>query len=146
MSIANVISIIALIVAVGGLMLQYYGVILKMKEDIAGMRSKCNPEQRAKDFSNLVSEVTQLSVKVAPFWEVVSTHIPQLLKMPHTLRKDDLLQKMVDRTLTYDEAVELQSLLDKEGTEQSKELQLAYKFALSLLNGKLSGGKDGWQL
>jgi len=83
--------IVSTIVAGVGFILQYFGVVLKIKEDIASLK-----------------------VKIDLFWTIVERDFPKILHSPHTPRFDFLLEAMESDTLARSDMKELYSLLNEE--------------------------------
>lgn len=58
--------------------------------------------------------IKAVEVKIEPFWHLVETQLPKLLHQDTALRKDGLLDKMASGKLTYEEAAELDGILENE--------------------------------
>lgn len=105
-----ILSLISLIVAVLGLSLQHFLIIGNIKERLAALETK--------------TEV---------FWRMAEKQMAKMLKQPTHRRKDDLLDKIIDDVpLTFEEAVELRTILRNE-IDGARELKLTYTFMLGRL-------------
>lgn len=83
--------ILAIIVSIVGLLFQYFGMHL-----------------------SLVQRVQSLETKTELFWKIVESRMPRLIAdspNPPVTRKNELLHKMEDHTLTVDEIKELICIL-----------------------------------
>jgi hypothetical protein len=79
------------IIAVAGLLITYFGFVLKVSE-----------------------RMTKVETKVDLFWKVIETNVGSLLKSPTHVEKDMLLDKLSHRELNIKEAETLRSILTDE--------------------------------
>lgn len=113
--------IMSLLATTIGLLLQYFMVILKMKEDFA------------KDISEIRSRMTALETKTELFWRCIENKVVDMLKSyPTNIDKDVLLDKFVSKEITLDEVIILKTILEGELKLAEKE-----KFGYVLILGRL---------
>jgi hypothetical protein len=92
----NYLSITAICISVIGLLIEHFVMIAGMQERIKG-----------------------LEVKIEPFWNYIDQQLPKLFHSPELQHKekDVLLEKMVDRQLTKEDAERLKEILKCEVLE-----------------------------
>jgi hypothetical protein len=106
-------SIIALTVL--GFIIQYFGIIVKMKE-----------------------QIRTLETKMELFWNMVGKNIGELLKTyPTYLAKDVLIDKMIDGVMTEEEARTLKTILIGEMEKDKPEKRLLYVLVIGRLEDLL---------
>jgi len=82
-----------------GLLLQYFTIILKIKEEMGGINVK----------------VSTLETKMELFWRCMENKVVDMIKtFPTNIKKDVLLDKMLTRDLILEEAVLLKTILEGE--------------------------------
>jgi hypothetical protein len=108
----------AILISFAGILYTYFGVVLKLKEDIG------NSNER----------LASLEVKTDLFWRCIENKAGDLLKtFPTDKEKDLLLDKLKERSLSLQEAEMLRTILDGEmGMDDSKD-----KFCYILLIARL---------
>ncbi len=108
------ISFTSLLATVIGLTMQYFGVIVGVKE-----------------------RLSKIEVKTDLFWGLVQQNLPNLLHADHTPRKDFLLGKMQEDKLTRDEMLELEKMLEEEMKHTAPDKILTYIFVIAALKRRL---------
>lgn len=102
--------IAAIVISIGGILFQYFGVIVGIQERIARLETK-----------------TEL------FWKCVEGNVLNILKSyPSNIGKDVLIDKMIHSELTLGEAQTLRMIL-KEEIKGTANLDWAYTLALGRL-------------
>jgi len=100
----------------------------------AGLASAIRHERR---LGKLEARISNLETKIEPFWNFLRQRLPEMLKGPN-LRKDALLAKYQDNSLSPIEAQELRTLLEKDFPRAN----IAKKIALGMLIEVLRGIED----
>ena len=128
----DIISIIALGLAIVIPMLQHFTTIGGIKADIQNIK-----DDNAR-FSKMCDKVISLETKITPFWNWIDKELPNIIK-GKSGRADTLLVKyMKNPGLTDDERWELVDLLKDKFNESGDKGE---KLALSLFILKLEGEK-----
>ena len=86
--------------------------------------------------ARLDRRLSNLEIKMEPFWKLVERSLPKLLMQPTHLHKDDLLQKMECKSLSYYEAVELKCILEEELIDENRR---EYRVVTILIITQLEG-------
>ena len=82
-----------------GLLLQYFTIILKIKEEMGGINVK----------------VSTLETKMELFWRCMENKVVDMIKtFPTNIKKDVLLDKLLTRDLILEEAMILKTILEGE--------------------------------
>jgi hypothetical protein len=139
-------GVIALIVSVLGLAWQYFGWVLSIRKDMGDMslsfkteigtfRQEINDKLSAQD-----SRLSRVEVKMELFWNAVGDAVKNLIKQPTHLRKDELMDKLMDKRetdISIGELMELKTILHCELPElkaQKSEKSIAYALALAYID------------
>jgi hypothetical protein len=139
-------GVIALIVSVLGLAWQYFGWVLSIRKDMGDMslsfkteigtfRQEINDKLSAQD-----SRLSRVEVKMELFWNAVGDVVKNLIKQPTHLRKDELMDKLLDKRetdISNSELMELKTILHYELPElkiQKSSQSLAYALALAYID------------
>jgi hypothetical protein len=101
-----------------------------------------------RELNGIKSRLTTVETKIEPFWQFVTTSIPDLLIKgkgnPEPLtRRDELLVRYRDRTILPHERDELLGLLEAEREQAKKENNVAILILLGLLIAALIAGSRG---
>lgn len=116
-------------ISVGGLALAYIKFIRDQEKRISSL------EERSKDFvemghkidalvssdKNEAERLKALEVKMELFWQAVQTSVISMLKHPTAKRKDELLDKLGDQSITVKELPELKELLKCDVVSKKKD-------------------------
>lgn len=125
----TLLPILALLISVTGLLYQHFGVIMKLKDDIAIIKT----------------DTATIKVQTDLFWHIIENRTADLLKSyPTHLSKDILIDKYKNRELSLSDAEELRTILNGE-QQQIKDNQFAYILTIARLEQVIyqlrSGGK-----
>lgn len=139
-------GLFALIVSLIGIIWQYFGWVLSIRKDMGTMALDWKTEcgvlvKEVNDKSNAQeSRLSRVEVKMELFWNAVGDVVKNLIKQPTHLRKDELMDKLLDKrdtNISNIELVELKSLLHSELPElkiQKSSQSLAYALALAYID------------
>ena len=125
----DLLSASGLVIAFGSIIFQIFLYNVKFRDDMNKMNEDTNEKIAAaclsiqKDMSLILSRLTNLEVKTDLFWRCIENKVVNTLKsFPTHLDKDILLDKLLERVLTIQEAETLRTILDcemKNNVEQS---------------------------
>jgi cell shape-determining protein MreC len=132
MDITVIIAMVAIFLTIVGLIVQHFGVISKIAQRVSSLETIC---ESIEDTTEIRERCASLETKVDLFWKLVEENVSELLKSPHNLHKDDLLDKLKAKELNLDEARELEQILDSE--VRDKALDGGSKLAYILVRGHL---------
>ena len=150
-------GILALIVSTIGLIWQYFGWIIGIRKDMGTMALNLKTEcgvliKEVNDRSTLQeSRLSRLEVKMELFWNAVGDAVKNLIKQPTHFRKDELMDKLLDKRdtdMSNVELVELKLILHSELPElkiQKSSQSLAYALALAYIDQILYDRDCLWQ-
>lgn len=111
MELGNLLAIVAISLTVVGFLVGWFGFV-----------------------GRILQRLSKLEVKVDLFWGMVEENISTILHSPNHPTKDDLLDKLKDKTLIATEAMELKEILRIEYSEAAdKTERLAYLLVLTRL-------------
>jgi hypothetical protein len=140
------IGVLALIISILGLAWQYFGWILSIRKDMGKMAVDCRTEIGA-EFKEIdtkllgyESRLARVEVKMELFWNAVGDVIKNMIKQPTHFRKDELMDKLLDKRetdISNTELSELKSILHSELPElkiRKSEKSLAYALALAYID------------
>jgi hypothetical protein len=105
--------VLAIIIAVAGLLYQHFGMITGIKERLIA-----------------------LETKVDLFWTAIESRVIEMLKSPNHLEKDELLDKLLHKEITLQEAQTLRTILNEELTHR-EEMDNGMRLAYALMIGRL---------
>jgi hypothetical protein len=147
------IGLLALIVSIIAIIWQYFGWILGIRKDMGTMALNWKTECGVlfKDVGVLVKDVndksnaqdtriSRLETKMELFWNAVGDVIKNMIKQPTHFRKDELMDKLLDKrdsNISNMELVELKTILHSELPElkiQKSSQSLAYALALAYID------------
>ena len=140
------IGLLALIVSIFGLTWQYFGWILGVRKDmgILALNWKTECGTLVKEVNDKLGlqdgRLAKLEVKMELFWNAVGDVIKNMIKQPTHFRKDELMDKLLDKrdtNISNAELVELKSILHSELPElkiQKSGQSLAYALALAYID------------
>lgn len=111
---------IRLYISLAGLLISICGLLWQHFKTIAGINER----------------LSTMETKIDLFWKAVEKHVVDLLKAPHTKRYDVLLDKLVQGTLTNEEARELKGYL----TNHLKTAKASKRLAMVLLLARIETG------
>jgi hypothetical protein len=92
-------------------------------------------EEHAKylvDVPQMRADIAKLLEGNQVFWKVIGPHMSSIIQSPHTLERDHLVRKMDEGSLTYEEALVLNSMLGHaldEATNNMDKVAFAFKLA-----------------
>ena len=92
-----------------------------------------------KTINSLDRRLTKMETKTNLLWKVVEREIPRLLKNPHSITKDRLLDKMSNKNLTLKEAVKLKGMLENEIRKKEGTIVIAYSLTIARLEQYIGG-------
>ncbi len=127
------ISVAALIVSVVGVLWQYFGVILRLKDEVHQIQDTLKS-----DVGKVKERLIRLETKTDLFWKTVEENVPRLLMHPHTARRDELLLRMSDGQLNASEIAELLHDLESSVSQEPRDLQLATILLIVRLKHRLA--------
>jgi len=128
MELKDFLPIIAIFVSITGLLYQYFGVILKIREDMGK-----DKESISKDIGEIKSKISSLETKTELFWRCIEGKVVDMLKTyPTNIDKDVLLDKFKENSLTIEEAERLRTALNCE-IQNTQDKQFAYILAIARL-------------
>lgn len=139
-------GILALLVSIIGIIWQYFGWIIGVRKDMGtmalGWKTECGVlvKDVSDKLTNQDSRLSRLEVKMELFWNAVGDVVKNLIKQPTHLRKDELMDKLLDKrdtNISNVELVELKSILHAELPElkiQKSSQSLAYALALAYID------------
>jgi hypothetical protein len=126
--IKTLLAILSMLISIIGLLYLHFGVIMKLKDDIAKVK-----DDNTKDLIEVNSKLDKMCVKTDLFWQIIEGKVVDVLKsFPTYLEKDILLDKLSDKSLTLSEAERLRTTLDGE-MKLTKDNQFAYILILARL-------------
>ncbi len=64
--------------------------------------------------SHIKERLASLETKVELFWSAIESKIVTMLKSPTHLRKDELLDKLLNHSISMEEAIELSRIMSEE--------------------------------
>ncbi len=105
---------IALLVSIGGLLIQYFGFVVKQNE-----------------------RISKLEVRSDLFWKALENRLADMLKSPSHLAKDVFLDKLKDNTITPEETATLRTMLLEEYNHHDVK-SLAAALLISRLDTKIT--------
>lgn len=126
---------VSLIVSLIGIIWQYFGWIIGIRKDMGTMALDWKTEYGAQE-----SRLSRVEVKMELFWNAVGDVVKNLIKQPTHLRKDVLMDKLLDKrdsNISNMELVELKTILNSELPELKKQKSsqsLAYALALAYID------------
>ena len=117
--IALTISVVSIMFTVIGFLIEHFKVQAGVHERIATLeasqKSIDDYTKRLDDFSRRFDErgerIKALEVKMELFWDAVSSNVITMLKHPAAKRRDELLDRLGDKSITLAEMEELKQLL-----------------------------------
>lgn len=142
-------SLVAIFVAITGLLWQHFGIISKLQQrvtkneaklapldcvDINSRLAKIEAQLESADLSKMSSRIESIETKIELFWEVVREKVIGIIHSPHTPETDILLDKLRDKTISPEEAKELEIMLEcalRENKDNGK--SMAYIMVITLL-------------
>jgi hypothetical protein len=121
-------AILSMLISIIGLLYLHFGVIMKLKDDIAKVK-----EDSTRDLIETNSKLDKMCVKTDLFWQIIEGKVVNVLKsFPTDLGKDILLDKLIEKSLTLPEAEKLRTTLDGE-MQLTKDNLFAYVLVLARL-------------
>ena len=139
-----VVSMVAVVISLLGLIDRYYGASYQFKEKVA---ERLKTLEERKIDPEILQRITALETKTGPFWRVLEEHMVELLKQPTHLRMDALLDDFKGRRdqMTLDELMELKCEIRKaldesmgENTKKAEGRTFGYVVFLGLLEYRIS--------
>jgi len=142
--IALTISVVSILFTVIGFLIEHFKIQAGMHERIATLEAKQkNIDDHAKrldDFSRRFDDwgerIKALEVKMELFWDAVSSNVITMLKHPTAERRDELLDRLGDKSITLAEMEELKRILTCNVKLKSRE-SLAAAVVVARINQKL---------
>jgi hypothetical protein len=106
--------------------------------------------QTQKEISDLKRELAILQTRVEPFWNMLETHLPSILKQPVHLKMDALLDTYAAcrESMTLDQLVDLEEelLKAKEEAKLKKDPRMmGYIWMAAVVSGRIAEKKLGSQ-
>jgi len=124
-------SITAIFISLAGILFTYFGLILKIKEDI-----EKDKEQILAIITDIRIHLGNLEIKGELVWRCIESKAVEMLKSyPTFLDKDLLLEKFNERSLTVSDAEQLRMILGNE--MKLVEIANTDKFCYLLILGRL---------
>ena len=142
--IALTISVVSILFTVIGFIIEHFKIQAGMHERIATLETKQknidDHTKRLDDFSRRFDDwgerIKALEVKMELFWDAVSSNVITMLKHPTSERRDELLDRLGDKSITLAEMEELKRLLTCDVKLKSRE-SLAAAVVVARINQKL---------
>jgi hypothetical protein len=144
--ITPVLPIIAIVIALLGIVWQYFGGILTLRKEMGDSEVK-NVEQHSRldhDIRELIASqnnrIVAAETKMELFWNAAGSVVSSLIKQPIHFEKDELMDKLMGGPINKDELCRLKHILHTEVKElkETKQTQsLAYALALAYIEQKL---------
>jgi hypothetical protein len=117
-SLKDVMPYFGLLVSVIGLLYVHFGVIMKLKDDMAKIK-----DDSSKCISDLQTDVGKIKLQTELFWGIVEKNVVNMIKnTPEDSTYDIYLEKFLQRTIKLDEAVELRSMLNEKASTEKDSL------------------------
>ena len=85
-----------------------------------------------KSVSDMGTDIAVLKADNDTFWRVIGPHMSGIIRSPDHLNRDHLIDKLDEETLTYDEALLLNSMLGhalQTEPDNTRKVALAFKLA-----------------
>lgn len=92
-------------------------------------------------YGELKIRISNLELKMAPFWSIVEKELPGILRSPHTPEIDTLLDKMPEGRLSIEEAKDLRIRLKEEMADSDTGKKIAIILLLVRLDQIISGNR-----
>ncbi len=138
------ISVVSIMLTAIGFLIEHFRVQAGMRERLASLEAKeqniesCKKrcDEYSKNDSERAERIKALEVKMELFWDAVSSQVISMLKHPNAKRRDGLLDKLADRSITLAEMEELKQILTCDVRPHTKEA-LAAALVVAQINVKL---------
>jgi hypothetical protein len=141
----NVMSWIGLITGILALIMVLWKVAFKqgdenreretMRKDIADLQAIAKP---------LGERIQKIETSNDVFWKVLEPHFAQIIHSPEHGLRDKLVDKLLDGTLTYNEAATLLVLLNEDSrVEQQPDKRIGFIFLEARVANLIESGKLG---
>lgn len=142
-------TIIAAVIALIGMVWQYFIVISGVRKDITDLATALRAEAvtSCKGITDSLSDqgnrLTRMETKMELFWNAIGQSMSSLIKQPIHFRKDELMDKLVPENLphlpenTVEELLELKGILKDELVtlrEIKDPKSLAYSLAIAYID------------
>jgi len=136
---------ISIIVAVLGVVFTYFGFIIKVKEDIASIKSTVDGRANAFDsLPQMQRDIATLTAANDVWWKVLGPHLGGIIHSPIHKRRDQLMDEWLDAKGKVPEADlrelrgELEEMLDEAEVGNSQSLILAGVMILSRVEAQIN--------
>lgn len=136
--------LVAILVAVLGLVATYFGFVVKVREDIATLTSTSVGHAHAIEcLPGLQRDIATLTAANDVWWKVLGPHLGGIIHSPLHKRRDQLVDEWLEAKGNIPEAElnelrdELQQMLDEAIAGNSVNLQLAGALLLSRVEGQI---------
>jgi hypothetical protein len=88
-------------------------------------------EELLKLIPEMREDIAEIKSDNKVFWQVIGPHMSHVIQSPHAVNRDHLIRKLDEGTLTYDEGLQLNSMLGHAFDEETdKDKKEAYAFKL----------------
>jgi len=141
-----VIPIGSALIALLGLVLMYFGAILKIKDKISDVAKECS-ESIACIKKDVLGQGTKyearfvaLETKMELFWGAVGKVVIDMVKQPIHLEKDALLDRLKSNSINGDELIKLKYMIEDEVIELKERKDskaIAYVLILAMIDQKI---------
>jgi hypothetical protein len=99
------------VVVIGGLV-AYFGFVTRISSRVTAIETRCKGcSDDLRQIPKLCESVTKLESQNAVFWAVMEPHLGGIIHSPRAQDRDGLVDKLVSRTITRDEALVLSDML-----------------------------------
>jgi hypothetical protein len=105
------------------------GFAFRMVRDVTALKTECKVLSCIPD---LKAKVATLAQNDEVFWKVIGPHMSGIIASPTHVNRDHLINGLDEGTLTYDQALSLNSLLGhalQEERDNTRRVALAFKLA-----------------
>lgn len=87
-------SISSIVVAILGVLVTYFGFVIKVREDIASISSTCISRAKVTDcLPQLQSDMSKLLANDAVWWQVLGPRMGEIIHSPTHIRRDTLMDE-----------------------------------------------------
>ena len=136
---------VSILIAVLGLVATYFGFVVKVREDIAGLKGTCGGLVKDIDcLPQMQGDLAKLNANNDVFWRVLGPSLGGIIHSPLHKRRDQLMDEWLEAKGNVPEAdlrelrEELEQMLDEAVAGNSVNLQLAGALLLGRVEGQLA--------
>lgn len=123
---ATILSLASIGIAIGGYIIGYVKFIMAQQKSITTLQTQmasttASLDTLLKEEDDRKERLKALEVKIELWWNAIQTQVITMLKHPYARRRDSLLDKLADKTITLKQLEELKDLLKYDAQSKKKE-------------------------